>query len=309
MEEVESSNLSRSTKPFGFNDLGIDTVRSNKGFDLMPSRFQEFVEEKKYLANVSDNTLENYKYAYKAWHHLVPEDPKDITEAVLKQAVIAMQKTGITAISVNTYIRVLNTYLKWLGTGLKVPRLIEPKLTPRTFTPDQIQKLLELRPHRLAERHVALAIALIADTGLRIEETLNLESHDIDLDGCVLRVRLGKGRKDRLVPFSIALRRRLYLYMKGTSGQLFATRTQSVWSYRNSLRDLKLFCKRLGISGPKVSWHTIRHSFATNYIRQGGDVMMLQRILGHTSLQMTQRYVHLQTEDLRAVHDRRTMLR
>jgi len=309
MEEVESSNLSRSTKPFGFKHLGIDTVRSNKEFDLIPSRFQEFVEEKKYLANVSDNTLENYKYAYKAWHHLVPEDPKDITEAVLKQAVIAMQKTGISAISVNTYIRVLNTYLKWLGTGLKVPRLIEPKFTPKTFTPEQVQKLLELRPRCSADHRVALAITIIADTGLRAEEMLGLESHDIDLDECLIRVRLGKGRKGRMVPISIPLRRRLYLYMKGKAGPLFPTRTHCIWSYRNSLRHLKLFCKRLGISGPKVSWHTIRHSFATNYIRQGGDVMMLQRILGHTSLQMTQRYVHLQTEDLRAVHDRRTMLR
>jgi site-specific recombinase XerD len=190
----------------------------------MPTRFEEFVEEKKYLANVSDNTLENYKYAYQAWHHLVPEDPKDITEAVLKQAVIAMQKTGITAISVNTYIRVLNTYLKWLGTGLKVPRLIEPEYVPRTFTPDQIQKLLELRPRCSADHRVALALAIIADTGIRAEEMLKLESHDIDLGGCILHVRLRKGRKDRIVLISIPLRKRLYSYLKTipSTGQLFA---------------------------------------------------------------------------------------
>jgi site-specific recombinase XerD len=275
----------------------------------MPTKWQQFVEEKKYLTNVSAKTLEHYRYAHQAWGKLVPEDPTVITEAVLKKAVIAMQKSGVSAISVNTYIRPLNTYLRWLGTGLKVPRIIEPQLVPRTFTPDQIQKLLELRPRGVAARRVVLAVALIADTGLRIEETLRLESHDIDLESCLIRVRLGKGRKDRLVPMSIQLRKRIYLYTKGKTGLLFATRTLTCWSYRNSLRDLKLFCRRLNISGPKVSWHTIRHSFATNYIRQGGDVLMLQRILGHTSLQMTQRYVHLQTEDLRAVHDRRTMLR
>jgi integrase/recombinase XerD len=277
----------------------------------MPTKWQEFVEEKKYLANVSHNTLEHYRWAYVAWGRLIPEDPSDITEAVLKKAVIAMQKTGVSVISVNTHIRPLNTYLKWLGLSLKVPRLIEPEYVPRTFTPEQVQQLLTLRPQGRAARRVALSLAIIADTGLRAEEMLGLESRDIDLDGCVLRVRLGKGRKDRIVPISIPLRKRLYSYLKTipSTGQLFATRTQTVWSYRNSLRDLKLFCKRLGISGPKVSWHTIRHSFATNYIRQGGDVMMLQRILGHTSLTMTQRYVHLQTEDLRAVHDRRTMLR
>jgi integrase/recombinase XerD len=275
----------------------------------MPSRFEEFVEEKKYLTNVSDNMLENYKYAYKAWGHLVPEDPKDITESVLKQAVISMQKTRISVISVNTYTRVLNTYLRWAGVGLKLPRLIEPQVTPRTFTPEQVQQLLELRPRCAADSRVALAIAIVADCGLRGSEMLDLQVRDIDLESCLIRVRQGKGRKDRVVPFSIPLRKRLYLYMKGKNGLLFPTRTQHSWSYRNALRDLRLYCKRLGISGPKVSWHSFRHSFATNYIRQGGDVLMLQRILGHTSLTMTMRYVHLQTEDLRAVHDRRTMLR
>jgi integrase/recombinase XerD len=275
----------------------------------MPTKWEEFVEEKKYLTNVTNNTLDHYHCAYRAWHKFIPEDPQQITEADLKRAVIGMQKTGLAAVSVNTHIRPLNTYLKWLGLSLKVPRLIEPQLTPRTFTPDQIQQLLALRPRGVAAHRVALAVAIIADTGLRADEMLKLEVADVDMDGCILRIRLGKGRKDRVVPFSIPLRRRLYIYMKGRTGPLFATRTHSVWSYHNSLRDLKAYCKRLGISGPKVSWHTIRHSFATNYIRQGGDVLMLQRILGHTSLQMTQRYVHLQTEDLRAVHDRRTMLR
>ena len=277
----------------------------------MLTKFEEFVEEKKYLTNVTDNTVDHYHCAYHAWGKFLPEDPKDINEAVLKKAVIAMQKSGISTISVNTYIRPLNTYLRWLKTGLKVPYLIEPEHVPRTFTPDQVQQLLALRPRGVADRRVALAIAIVADCGLRAEEMLGLEVHDIDLESCLIRVRLGKGRKDRLVPMSIPLRKRIYLYLKSapSTQQLFATRTRTVWIYRNALRDLKVFCKRLGISGPKVSWHSFRHSFATNYIRQGGDVMMLSRILGHTSLTMTQRYVHLQTEDLRAVHDRRTMLR
>jgi integrase/recombinase XerD len=275
----------------------------------LPTKWEEFVEEKKYLTNVTNKTLKHYRYAYGAWSRWLPQDPKDINEAVLKHLVIELQKTGISPITVNTYLRPLKTYLKWLGTSLKVPSLIEPKLTPRIFTPDQVQKLLELHPRGVASRRVALAIAIVADTGLRADEMLELRSDDIDLDGCLLRVRLGKGRKDRLLPISIALRRRLYLYMKGITGPLFATRRKTVWAYHNSLRDLKEYCKRLNISGPKVSWHSFRHSFATNYIRQGGDVMMLSRILGHTTLAMTMRYVHLQTEDLRAVHDRRTMLR
>jgi integrase/recombinase XerD len=275
----------------------------------MATKWQEFIEEKKYLKNVSNKTLIYYQCSWRAWGRWLPEEPQQITEPILKRLVIELQKSGISPVSTNTYICALNTYLKWLGAGLKVPYIIEPQTVPRTFTPDQIQKPLELRPRGQAASRVVLALAVVSDTGLRADEMLNLEVRDIDLESCLLHVRLGKGRKGRVIPFSIQLRRRLYLYIRGKTGPLFPTRTHSIWSYRNSLRDLKLFCKRLGISGSKVSWHSIRHSFATNYIRQGGDVLMLQRILGHTSLQMTQRYVHLQTEDLRAVHDRRTMLR
>ena len=170
----------------------------------MASKWQEFLEERKYFKNVSENTLDYYRVAYRAWHRWLPEDPQQITEPFfLKRLVIELQKTGISAVSTNTYICALNTYLKWLGAGLKVPYLIEPQTVPRTFTPDQVQKLLELRPHGRAAHGVALTLAIIADTGTRAEEMLKLESHDIDLDGCILRVQVGKGRKGRMVPFSI----------------------------------------------------------------------------------------------------------
>jgi len=73
---------------------------------------------------------------------------------------------------------------------------------------------------------------------------------------------------------------------------------------RNALRDFKALCKQLSITGVRCSFHTMRHSFAVAYLRNGGDVFRLQRILGHNKLDMTRRYVNLQTEDLQAVHQR-----
>jgi integrase/recombinase XerD len=71
---------------------------------------------------------------------------------------------------------------------------------------------------------------------------------------------------------------------------------------RNSLRDLKIMYRKIGISGSRLAWHALRHTFAVNFIRDGGDVFSLQRILGHASLEMTKRYVNLQTEDLKLKH-------
>jgi integrase/recombinase XerD len=70
------------------------------------------------------------------------------------------------------------------------------------------------------------------------------------------------------------------------------------------LRDFKLLCRRLGFEAPKRSLPAIRHSFASNYIRRGGSQFHLMKILGHTSLEMTRKYVNLQTHDRQAVHDR-----
>ncbi len=90
---------------------------------------------------------------------------------------------------------------------------------------------------------------------------------------------------------------------------VFATRTGTKPTQRNLLRDFKLFGTRLGATeGVRFSFHTLRHTFAVNYIRNGGDVFRLQRILGHATLDMTRRYVNLQTGDLQAVHDRLSLL-
>ena len=77
---------------------------------------------------------------------------------------------------------------------------------------------------------------------------------------------------------------------------------------RNFLRDFKLWGTRLLITGVRFSFHTLRHTFAVNYIRNGGDVFRLQRILGHSTLEMTRRYVNLQTSDLQAVHSKLSLL-
>jgi integrase/recombinase XerD len=67
-------------------------------------------------------------------------------------------------------------------------------------------------------------------------------------------------------------------------------------------------CKRQGVSGPRLSWHTVRHTFATCYLRDGGNIIYLSRILGHTSVNTTQMYVQNNVDDLALVHARTSLL-
>jgi integrase/recombinase XerD len=124
----------------------------------------------------------------------------------------------------------------------------------------------------------------------------------------LLTVR-GKGDKHRVVPMSFELRRMLFRHLdKHNFISVFCSSKGSPLSQRNALRDMKIVTGHLGITGVRCSFHTLRHTFALNYIRNGGDVFRLQRILGHTTLEMTRRYVNLQTEDLQAVHNKLSML-
>ena len=76
------------------------------------------------------------------------------------------------------------------------------------------------------------------------------------------------------------------------------------------LRDLKLLGKKLGMTGVRVSFHTFRHTFAMNYLRVGGNLLYLSKIVGHSTITTTERYLQsLGVEDLRAVHDRLSLLK
>jgi integrase/recombinase XerD len=75
-----------------------------------------------------------------------------------------------------------------------------------------------------------------------------------------------------------------------------------------SLRGVKLLCEQLGFAPPGRTLHAFRHTFAVNYLRRGGSVFHLQKVLGHSSLEMTRRYANLVTADLQAVHERVSLL-
>jgi integrase/recombinase XerD len=95
---------------------------------------------------------------------------------------------------------------------------------------------------------------------------------------------------------------------KTVESLLFSNRNGAKLGRRNVLRDVKQLCKRLGFNPPARTLHAFRHTFAIHYLRKGGSVFHLQKVLGHSTLEMTRRYANLMTEDLQAVHERVSLL-
>jgi integrase/recombinase XerD len=282
----------------------------------MEPRFEQFIRERQYLANVTPATIEWYKNSLR-W--LLTDSP---SQDDLKDAVMRMRQKGLKATGCNSVIQALNSYAHWdsvgsdtkCGSGChhpKVAHLKVPELVLPTFTEQQIRLLLSWKPKGKYQLRLYLLTLFLLDTGCRISEVLTLRVRDIDFENLLVTLD-GKGRKQRVVPFSFELRRCLSRYCKEANrtpeSLLLANRTETGLGRRVVLRDVKLLCVRLGFAPPCRTLHAFRHTFAMNYVRRGGSVFHLQKVLGHSSLDMTRRYANLVTADLQAVHERLSLL-
>jgi integrase/recombinase XerD len=281
------------------------------------SRFAAFVQERRYLKNVSPSTVSWYTHAFK-W--LPSESP---TQEQLKDAVMRMRAKGLKETGCNAVIRAVNAYLHWnsdsdrkCGAGcthLRIPQLKEPHKIMPTFSEVQVTRIVNWKPKakHFHQRRLHLLTLLLLDTGCRIGEALSLRVREIDMDNLLVTLD-GKGRKQRIVPFSFVLRKALHRFVtefnRKPDSLLFATRDEVPVGRMTVLRGVKILCCRLGFDPPARTLHAFRHTFAVNYLRRGGSVFHLQKILGHTSLEMTRRYANLCTADLQKVHEKVTVL-
>jgi integrase/recombinase XerD len=264
------------------------------------SKFEQFIKERRYLQNVSERAVEWYNESLK-W--LRVQEP---TDADLKDFVLRMREKGLKPSSCNNRIRAVNAYLKWSGSAFKIPRLKEPQKVLPTFCQADITRILTWKPKTPFERRLQILLLLLADTGVRISEALNLRWSDVDWDSVLLLIR-GKGGKERRIPFSLELRRFLWKF-RHEHQTVFCTRRGTQLGRRDVLRDTKRLCGKLGVKAPERTLHAFRHSFSVNYLRRGGSVFHLQKVLGHSSLDMTRRYANLQTEDLQKIHQQVSLL-
>ena len=267
--------------------------------------FAQFISERQYLSNVTPATLEWYKHSFK-W--LRTESP---SQEELKDAVLRMREKGLKATGCNSAIRAINAYLRWTGSDLKIQPLKEPKLILPTLTPQQVRLLVSWKPRGFYQRRLHFLVLVLLDTGCRISEALGLRVRDIDINNLLVTLD-GKGRKQRVVPISFELRRIMFRYCADHERKpdllLFSTQTGTRLGRRNALRDVKALCNRLGFNPPGRTLHSFRHTFAVGYLRRGGNVFALQRVMGHSDLETTKRYVNMTLEDLQAVHARVSLL-
>lgn len=172
-----------------------------------------------------------------------------------------------------------------------VPLPRQPQKLPEILSCEEVSRLIE----SVASPKHRLVLETIYACGLRVTEAIQLKVRDIDRDRMTVRIEQGKGRKDRYVPLSKRLLRRLETF--------WATAPPRRWIFEGSTPDRCLHITavqkaytlaklRAGIQ-KHGGVHALRHAYATHMIESGVDVLTVQRMLGHRSVSTTMRYFHL----------------
>lgn len=167
----------------------------------------------------------------------------------------------------------------------ELPKYSTPKTLPKYYNKEEVLMVLDKAKNHNKRNYLLLLVMF--RTGLRVSEVVKLEKQDIK-DGNI-KVRLGKGGKDRIVPIESELENILGFYLDGLQphDKLFPLTTRRV-------QDI---CHKYG--GSSLHPHVMRHSFAVHCLKNGMNLRSLQKILGHSSLNTTQVYLDLVGEDVK----------
>lgn len=266
-------------------------------------------------------TIEAYRYAIGGFadfahiHHL-PVELAKVTTGDVRLFLLSLQERNLSPPTVSQHYRGLNTFFNWLVSEGQVDKNpmanIRPPKVPRVliwpFSRADIDSLLVVCSGQkfLDVRNRAVALVLL-DTALRLAELAAVQLADIDLGQDTIRV-MGKGAKGRLVRVGKTTQKALLKYLlarKDPHPCLWVTEERQPLTRRGMKTAVRRLCEYAEIKGPKLGSHTFRHTAAINYLRNGGDVFTLQVMLGHSTLEMTRRYVAaLGAEDMIRVHQK-----
>lgn len=255
--------------------------------------------------------------------------PADVDAFAIRAFLGELHKQRISASSAARKLSAIRTFVKFLrrddliedDPSSLVASPKKPETIPAHLTIAEMNKLLEMPDSSapLGRRDRAI-LELFYASGLRLSELVGLDMEDVNLPGRMVRV-MGKGRKQRLVPFNTSTADALRAWIKDRSGAMGAmgatgardakplrpergAKAALFLNYRGgrlSTRSVDRLVRRyVALCGSKfgISPHALRHSFATHLLANGADLRAIQELLGHARLSTTQRYTHVNAQQL-----------
>lgn len=200
--------------------------------------------------------------------------------------------------TIHYYTLFLRGFLAWLGLNVRVPVVPKPRRNSvEALGVEDVHKLMAASRDPLD----MLIVALLFETGLRAQEAVGLKWRDIDFAKREIRVRNAKYGEERIVFYGWLTEYALRLVLATRPPQNPYEPVLGI-SYSGLYKRLKTLAKRAGLNPEKVRPHVLRHTFATEALRRGIPLPVLQKLLGHHDIKVTQVYLHILDEDARRAY-------
>ncbi len=232
---------------------------------------------------------------------------EDILLEDIENYILFKKKKGLSASTRRRSIYILRSFYNYCVKkeicSKNLPSIIEPikvKEKERDFI---LEEEFIALTNNILQPVVKTIVQTMYYTGGRVSEILNLRLEDVDLDRKIIYIIEGKGNKDRKIPINHKLYRILNNYLENIrvteveTSKFFTTKYTGKVSNSYVNKCIQDSCNNLGWNKP-ISSHIMRHSFATNLLHKGASLVSIQKLLGHSNLSITSKYLHQNMDTL-----------
>ena len=283
--------------------------------------FAEYILDMK-ARNLREGTIHHYQESIKQIYKRIPADTpiSSMNKKTMTEFYIALREDkNLNEVSMGTYARDLKTIMRFFMRQKYIPQFDIPlpkadKAPIETYTDEELRKLLrnpDVHKCIFTTYRSWVIINFLLSTGVRQNSLVNIKIKDVDFDNSVVYVNTTKNRKPLIIPLNEDILKILqeYLHYRGGNENdwLFCSIYGKQLTRNSSYHAIWDYCHARGLQ--KTGVHRFRHTFAKKWAVMGGSVVTLQKILGHSSLAITQNYLNILTSDLKKDVDKVNILR
>ena len=283
--------------------------------------FEEYILDCK-ARNLRDGTISHYRESIKQIYKRIPPDTpiSHFSSQTMADFYIALREDpDLNEVSMGTYARDLKTLMRFFMKCKYLPffEISLPKADKapiKTYTDEELRKLLkkpDVRKCIFSTYRSWVIVNFLLSTGIRQNSLVNIKIRDVDFDNSVVYVNTTKNRKPLIIPLNEDIIKILKEYLQyrggGIDDWLFCSVYGKQLTRSSNYHALWDYCHERGLEQTGV--HRFRHTFAKKWATMGGSVVVLQKILGHSSLAITEGYLNLLTSDLKKEMDEVNIIR
>ena len=282
--------------------------------------FDEFIAEKE-VSNITQATISNYLVSYRLFTefsgYTADTTTDEVSISTVHTFIRTLKQTEVAETSINHYLRDIRVFLYWCMKDerayippFKVTTISTQEEQLKLFTDAELERLLKkpTKDDPFTTWRTWVMVNWVLGTGNRASTICDVHLNDIDYTSKEIALRHTKNKRTQIIPLSPTLETVLKEYIRmwryGADGDKFlfpnvCDEKLTTNALRQAFTD---YCHSREVT--KTNIHGLRHNFAKGWLRNGGNMFVLQRVLGHSTLEMTKKYVRLFSEDMKLNYDR-----